>query len=349
MHARPPRQAQARPEPPERLDRPPRRRRRRFGPGKILLTLVLLFVVFLAAVWIYLDVNMRRVDAIGDYPGRPAAGEGTNWLIVGSDNRNGLSEEEIKRLHVGKPNTNATDTILLAHLPDNGTKPTLVSFPRDLIVTTPDYPNGVQINSVYARGKGPKQLVKTIEQVTNLRIDHYAEIGLGGFATMVDAIGGVEMTIPKDMVDGSNGQKLKAGTYKLNGAQALTFVRMRKGEATPRSDLDRVANQRKFIGALAGEIASPATLLNPFDLFPLLGEIPDALSIDEEDHLHHLFWLAWAARGISDGGMVNTTVPVTGCDAKSTDEEKAKQMFDALRNDQELPDSVINATDSNCG
>ncbi|MFO7191927.1 MULTISPECIES: LCP family protein [Thermocrispum] len=338
----------SRPEPPQRAEPRPRRRRR-VTFGKVLGIFALVLVLFLVGVWIYLDVSIRRVNAIGDYPGRPAAGEGTNWLIVGSDNRKGLSKEEIKRLHVGRPDSNATDTILLAHLPDNGTKPTLVSFPRDLIVTTPDYPNGIKINAVYASGKGPRRLVKTIEQVTGLRIDHYAEIGLGGFATMVDAIGGVEMTIPKDMVDRSNGQRLKAGTYKLDGAQALTFVRMRKSDATPRSDLDRVANQRKFIGALANEIASPGTLLNPFDVFPLLGEIPDALSIDEEDHLHHLFWLAWAARGISDGGMVTTTVPVTGCDATTTDEAKAKQMFDALRNDQELPDSVINATDTNCG
>src|SRR5690606_18985318 len=130
---------------------------------------------------------------------------------------------------------------------------TLVSFPRDLIVTTPDYPNGIKINAVYASGKGPRRLVKTIEQVTNLRIDHYAEIGLGGFATMVDAIGGVEMTIPKDMVDGSNGQKLKAGTYKLNGAQALTFVRMRKGEATPRSDLVRPRGRLALTHAHEGQ------------------------------------------------------------------------------------------------
>lgn len=315
---------------------------------KVLLCLVLAFVLFLGAVWLYLEFSINRTDALpDDYEGRPPAGEGTNWLLVGSDSREGLDEEQMAKLSTGDASGKRTDTIMLVHIPDNDTKPTLLSLPRDSRVEIPGY--GVnKINAAFAFG-GPPLLIQTVELATGLRIDHYAEIGFGGFAQVVDAIGGVEMDIPQEMRDTKTGVVIPAGKQTLDGAQALGFVRMRYSSATPRSDLDRVANQRKFIGALASEIASPATLLNPFDLFPLLGEIPDALSIDEEDHLHHLFWLAWAARGISDGGMVNTTVPVTGCDAKSTDEEKAKQMFDALRNDQELPDSVINATDSNCG
>ena len=315
------------------------RRKRRFGPGKILGLLALVFVLFFAAIWLYLEFSINRVKAIADYSGRPAAAEGTNWLIVGVDTRAGLTKEEIKRLHVGKPNSKATDTILLAHIPDSDAKPTLLSFPRDLQVEIPGRGFG-KINSAYAQG-GRRLLVKTVEQATDLRIDHYAEIGFGGFANVVDAIGGVEMKVPEGMVDGSNGQKLPAGVHELDGAQALTFVRMRKSEATPRSDLDRVSNQRKFIGALASEVSSPGTLLNPFDLFPLLSEAPDALSIDEGDHLHNLFWLGWAARGIDDGGMLTVTAPVTGCDANTLDETKAEQLFDALRNDTKVPDSAI--------
>lgn len=316
------------------------RRRRRFGPGKILGTLALVFVLFFVAIWLYLEFSITRVNAIGDYQSRPAAAEGTNWLIVGSDSREGLSKQEIKDLHVGNPAGRRTDTILLAHIPDNDTKPTLVSFPRDLNVEIPGHGTG-KINSAYSLAKTPKLLVRTVEQETGLHIDHYAEIGFGGFAKIVDAIGGVEMKVPAGMVDGSNGEKLPAGVHELTGAQALTFVRMRKSEATPRSDLDRVTNQRKFIGALAGELSSPGTFLNPFDLFPLLGEAPEALSIDEGDHLHNLFWLAWAMRGISDGGMLTTTVPVTDCSATTLDETKSKQLFDALRQDTRVPDSAI--------
>jgi LCP family protein required for cell wall assembly len=319
------------------------KRRRRFGPGKILGVLALVFVLLFAGIWLYLEFSINRVNAVSDYSGRPAAAEGTNWLIVGSDSREGLSKKEIKDLHVGDPQGRRTDTMLLAHIPDNDTKPTLVSFPRDLQVEIPGHGVG-QINAAYSdayEDGGPKLLVRTVEKLTDLRIDHYAEIGFGGFANIVDAIGGVEMKVPEGMVDGSNGQKLPAGVHELTGSQALTFVRMRKSEATPRSDLDRVANQRKFIGALAGEISSPGTFLNPFDLFPLLGEVPDALSIDEGDHLHNLFWLGWAARGIGDGGMLTTTVPVTDASATALNDQKAEQLFDALRNDKRVPDSVV--------
>jgi anionic cell wall polymer biosynthesis LytR-Cps2A-Psr (LCP) family protein len=116
---------------------------------------------------------------------------------------------------------------------------------------------------------------------------------------------------------------------------------MRYSSATPRSDLDRVENQRKFIGALAGEIASPGVLLNPFTVFPLIGEITDALTVDDGDHLHNLAGLGFAMSGISDGSTVTTTVPVTGPSADQWDDDKAQQLFDALRGDTVIPPEVL--------
>ena len=98
--------------------------------GAILLTLVLVFVVFLAGIWVYLEFSIKRVDALADYSGRPVAASGTNWLIVGSDSREGLSDQEIKDLRLGKVEGRRTDTIILLHKPASG-KPTLVSLPRD--------------------------------------------------------------------------------------------------------------------------------------------------------------------------------------------------------------------------
>lgn len=314
-------------------------RRKRWGFRRVVGAILLVLLLLIASIWLYLEFSINRVDALADYEGRPAAAEGTNWLIVGSDSREDLDAESRKRLHTGGPEGNRTDTILLAHIPDNDTKPTLLSFPRDLNVEIPGH--GVsKINSAYSLG-GPQLLAQTVEQASGLRVDHYAEIGFGGFADVVDAIGGVTMDVPPGMVDGSNGVKIPEGKQELDGAQALSFVRMRKSEATPRSDLDRVVNQRKFMGAMAGELASPATLLNPFDLFPLLGAVPDALSIDEGDHLHNLVGLGWALRGISSGGTVTTTAPVSSGAATDFDQEKAQQLFEALRNDTEVPDSVI--------
>lgn len=303
------------------------------------MALLLVFVLAIAIVWLYLEFSINRIDALHDYEGRPAAAAGTNWLIVGSDSREGLDAEQQATLATGDTGGKRTDTIMVAHLPDNDTKPTLVSLPRDLQVEIPGYGTN-KINAAFSFGGAPL-LAQTIEQNTGLRIDHYAEIGFGGFASMVDAMGGVEMDIPEEMSDPMTNIVIPAGKQKLDGAQALGFVRMRYSSATPRSDLDRVANQRMFIGAMVSQMSSPSTLLNPFDLFPLLSAAPDALTMDEGDHLHNLVAFAWAMRGISDGGVVTTTVPVTSGSAEQWDEAKAEQLFEALRNDTPVPDSVI--------
>ncbi|MGH3947981.1 MAG: LCP family protein, partial [Pseudonocardiaceae bacterium] len=329
-------------DPPRRPRRPLQRerpRRRRWGFRRVATTLLTVFALVIAGVWVYLEFAINRVDALEDYDGRPAAAEGTNWLIVGSDSREGLDADERKRLHTGAPEGTRTDTIMLAHIPDNDTKPILMSVPRDLNVEIPGHGIG-KINAAFSIG-GPKLLARTVEHTTGLHIDHYAEIGFGGFANVVDAIGGVTMDVPEGMVDGSNGVEIPAGRQELDGAQALSFVRMRKSEATPRSDLDRVANQREFIGALAGEIASPGTLLNPFHLIPLLSAAPDALTVDTGDHVHHLAGLGWATRGIGSGGMITTTVPVSSAAATNLDEVKAAQLFEALRTDTEVPDGLL--------
>lgn len=334
---RPPRERPAERRPPRDSQRgrrrpPPPPPRRKWGPGRVIGSLLLVIVLVIAGCWIYLETNINRVDAIEDYEGRPAAAEGTNWLIVGSDKRQDITAEERKRLHTGKTECNCTDTIMIAHLPDNSTKPTLLSIPRDF---RPD--GGQRINAAYGSGGG-KSLVKAVEQFSDLRIDHYAEIGFGGFADIVDAVGGVEINVKQDIVDKDAGANLKKGKQELDGAESLAFVRSRKAQA--RGDLDRIANQRTFLGALANEIASPWTLINPFQLFPLVGSIPDALTIDSGDHVHHLLALGWALRGVSSGGVVTTSLP-TDSSATYLDQAKAEQLFDALRNDESLPDSVI--------
>ena len=315
----------------------PRRRRPRFG--RALLSLGMVFVLFLAAVWVYLEFSIDRVDALHDYPGRPPAAEGTNWLLVGSDSRKELTEQQQEKFNTGAAGGKRTDTILIAHIPDNDVKPTLLSIPRDSVVQIPGYGQN-KVNAAFSLG-GPELLAKTVEQATGLRMDHYIEIGFGGFAGVVNAVGGVEMTIPQRMHDTKTGVTIPAGRQTLNGAEALGFVRMRHSAATPRSDLDRIANQRKFIGALADEVASPGTFLNPLELFPLLSALPDAITLDDGDHLHNLVGLGWAMRGISGDGVVTTTVPVAGPAAEQWAQPATENLFDALRNDTPVPDSAI--------
>jgi anionic cell wall polymer biosynthesis LytR-Cps2A-Psr (LCP) family protein len=157
---------------------------------------------------------------------------------------------------------------------------------------------------------------------------------------VVDAVGGVEMCLDQPMNDPLAGVNLPAGCQELNGAQALGYVRSR---ATPRADYDRVVHQREFIGALTDKIASPGTILNPFKLFPVLANAPDAITVDEGDHLHHLPSLAFAMSGASDGSTVSTTVPIGGSSGSMLEwhEDRAPMLFDALRTDAEVPPEAI--------
>lgn len=319
---------------------PPRRRPRRVR--RVLGVILGLLLLVLGGLWFYVDSSLQRVSALADYPGRPAAGSGTNWLIVGSDSRQGLTDAQAAQLHTGTAaavSGGRTDTIMLVHLADNSTKPTLVSLLRDSLVTIPGHGKD-KINAAYAYG-GPQLLVQTVEQATGLRIDHYAEIGLGGFASVVDDVGGVTMCLPQAVSDPYAGINLPAGCQTLDGANALGYVRSRHAFAT--SDFARTEHQREFLGTLANRIVSPAVLLNPFDWVPVLIDLPKALTVDQGDHVQNLLALGWAMRGISSGGAVTTAVPIGGSSGGSLlwDKAKASDLFEDLKTDQPVPANLI--------
>src|SRR5699024_3038636 len=117
-----------------------------------------------------------------------------------------------------------TDSIMLLHLPESG-KPTLVSIPRDSWVTVPGHGQN-KINASFSIG-GPKLLISTIEQSTGLRVDNYMEIGFGGFAGVVNAVGGVKMCLKQPVKDSYAHIDLPAGCQVLDGKNALGYVRSR--------------------------------------------------------------------------------------------------------------------------
>ncbi|HWC82139.1 MAG TPA: LCP family protein [Pseudonocardiaceae bacterium] len=302
----------------------------------------MLIIVGGIALWFYEDNSLNRVAALTDYSGRPAQGSGTNWLIVGDDSREGLTAAQAQQLHTGDSSSvsgGRTDTIMVVHLPDNSTKPTMVSLLRDSYVSIPGHGKN-KINAAFAFG-GPSLLVQTVEEATGLRIDHYAEIGLGGFASVVDDIGGVQMCLDQPDNDSYAGINLPAGCQNLDGANALGYVRSRHAFAT--SDYARTDHQRQFIGALANKISSPGTMLNPFDMIPMLGDLPKAITVDNGDHLQNLIGLAWDMRGISGGGVTTTAVPISGTTGGSLlwDKTKAGELFNDLNTDQDVPASLI--------
>ncbi|TSE00859.1 LytR family transcriptional regulator [Skermania sp. ID1734] len=323
---------------------PPRPRRKRHWGRRIGLTLLVLLLLIGGGLF-YLDRQLHRTDALADYPDRVGDTPGTNWLLVGSDSRNDLSPQEQQDLATGGDVGNArTDTIILIHIPKSG-RATMVSIPRDSYVSIPG--NGKdKINASFAIGGAPL-LVQTLETATGLHIDHYAEIGFGGFASVVDAVGGLDMCLDQPLNDPLAGINLAAGCQHLNGAQALGYVRSR---AFASADLERMQHQRQFMSALLKKVSSASTLLNPFRIFPLLGDAAKSLQVDNGDHIWNLLALAWAMHG----SMITTTVPIGGFENTSGsgnvllwDRPKAQEFFSDLAADQPLPADLISSQSAN--
>jgi LCP family protein required for cell wall assembly len=292
------------------------------------------------AVW--LDTTLHREQALTDYPDRPGPGRGTNWLLVGSDSRQGLTAEQQQELATGGDiGSGRTDTILLIHVPEfrSSTPTTMVSIPRDSYVPIPGHGKD-KINSAFAMGGAPL-LTQTVEQATGLRLDHYAEIGFSGFAGLVDALGGVTMCPTAPIDDPLAGIDLPAGCQKLNGRTALGYVRTRD---TPRADLDRMVNQRQFVSALLHRAASPAVWLNPFRWYSVPRALVGALTVDRGDHVWGLARLGWALHG----SPTTMTVPIgelTTGDAGSVvvwDHQAAGKLFEALASDAPVPAAALN-------
>jgi LCP family protein required for cell wall assembly len=304
---------------------------------------LLVLLVLLVGLWIYLDSSLNREPALADYDGRPAAGAGTNWLIVGSDSREELTEEDRDQLGTGNAKGRRTDTIMLLHIPSGDQGATLVSLPRDSFVTVPGKGKR-KLNAAFSLGGAPL-LTRTVEEATGLRLNHYAEVGFGGFAAIVDAIGGVQMCLDQPLQDPKANIDLPSGCQELNGGDALGFVRTRIG---PRADLDRVIRQRQFLSVLITKATSMEVLLNPFRSVPLMFDVPAAFLVDNGDHLHHLVGLALAMRGAAGGALVTTTVPIGGFanvpgqgSVVQWNKEKAVRLFDSLEADRAVPEDVI--------
>ena len=149
---------------------------------------------------------------------------------------------------------------MLVHVSESGGKPVMVSLPRDSYVPIPGHGSN-KINAAYSIG-GPKLLTETVENVTGIHIDGYVEIGLGGFASVVDSVGGVDLCVPRDMKDKKAGIDLKKGCQTLDGGNALGYVRSRYED--PLGDIGRAARQRQFLGALMKKAATPSTVLIPW-------------------------------------------------------------------------------------
>lgn len=310
---------------------------------KIIAGLLAVVLAGTVGMYFYLDAKLHRVAALTDYSGRPAGSAGQNWLITGSDTRQGLTRQQENQFATGHDiSGQRSDTIMLLHIPGGGGPPTLVSLPRDSYVPIPGYGRN-KINAAFSLG-GPKLLAKTVQNVTGLRIDHYMEIGFGGLVNVVDAVGGVNICVRQALHDRASGLNLQAGCQTLSGGEALGYVRDRHSFGT--SDLQRVQNQRAFLKALLKKATSPATFLNPFTAIPTATNSVSALSVDQGTHLYQLIRVAFALRGPQ-----TTTVPIASGtyvpgagDVLLWDRAKALELFNDLGSDRPVPKSLLSGT-----
>jgi LCP family protein required for cell wall assembly len=318
---------------------PGRRGGRRWLRPRRLLAIVagLVVLAVLATVGVYFSVSSKltKVDVLVP---TSLTSAGTNWLITGSDSRAGLTRQEENTLALGHDISGSrSDTIMLLHLPANGTRPTLVSLPRDSYVPIPGHGYN-KLNAAYDFG-GPKLLIETVQNVTGLPIDHFMGIGFGGLVDVVNDVGGVRMCLNAPMKDPKAGLNLKAGCQTLNGDQALGFVRTR---AFTEGDLQREQDQRVLLKGILSKMTSAGTLANPFAIIPAANGAASAISVDQSTGLSQLVSVAFALRD-----PVTTTVPFgqfANTNVGSVVEwntTAAKQFFNDLGHDQTLPKNLI--------
>jgi LCP family protein required for cell wall assembly len=306
-----------------------------------LVIVIVLIIAGTAGTYFWIDGKLNRSITLPAFTGTSA---GTNWLIVGSDSRTGLTRTEVDKLHLGSVGANASDSLMLLHT--GGGKPVLISIPRDSYVPIPGYGSN-KINAALAFG-GPTLLVKTVEAVTGLRVDHYMGIGFGGLANVVSAVGGVQMcvqkAIPADPTGDSGFKGLAAGCHDLNGTQAIAFVRDRHSFAT--SDLQRIEDQRAFLKALLSKATSPGVYLNPFTSLPFASTAAGSMSVDKGASLYDLFQVAFALRNPETGTVPisNPNLPTAAGDAVQWNRAEALALFDALKADKPVSKGLLTGT-----
>lgn len=258
---------------------------------------------------------------------------------MGSDGRDDLTREERSELGTGSAEGQRTDSIMLVHVPSGGGKSVIISIPRDSYVPIPDHGSN-KINAAYAIG-GPKLLIQTLEQVTDLRIDGYLEIGFGGFASVVNSLGGVDICVPFAMNDKFAHINLPKGCQTLDGKNALGFVRARHSD--PRGDIGRAERQRQFLAAIMKGAATPSTVLNPFRYWSFTHTSAGAVGVGEDTSMKDASNILLAMRGAGNDSTLSLTVPLQDTAyqtraglAVKWNTERAQALFTMLREDQPL-------------
>ena len=278
------------------------------------------------------EATVNRTDAIPTAGNEQTVttGAAMNLLLVGSDSRAALSDEQLAELNAGSDSGTNTDTMILVHVPADGSKASFVSFPRDSYVQVPGH-GSAKLNAAYAYGRsdapasateeeksaaGARLLVQTLSQLTGLRIDHYAEVDLLGFFELSNVVGGVEVNLCAPVDDRRwSGAFFPAGPQTISGADALKFVRQRHNIGKTSSDFDRIRRQQVFLAGVLRKMLSEDTLRDLGTQNELVRAVSEALTVDDDLDLMEL---AQQMQSVTAGSIEFQTVPNEG---EARDEE----------------------------
>ncbi|MFE9612699.1 LCP family protein [Streptomyces sp. NPDC006012] len=298
-----------------------------------------------------LDADIARVDPFKDMKNRPSGGHGMNVLLVGTDGRDKISEVERRRFRLGGAPCHCTDTIMIVHISENRERATVVSLPRDSYAEVPEHLDGttglrhgahpVKLNAAYAEG-GPQLTVRTVENMTHVKIDHYLEVDFTSFMKTVDVLGGVRICTAQPLKDSHTGLNLTPGAHTLVGGQALQYVRARHVDGA--SDLGRMQRQQRFLAALIERATSSGVLLNPIRFRDVSRAVLGSVRADTAFGTDELLDLGRAMRNFSPSSSEFTTVPIgqmafpvkgIGSTLK-WDAAGSAKLFTSLREDQPI-------------
>ncbi|ADJ50690.1 LytR family transcriptional regulator [Amycolatopsis mediterranei S699] len=309
----------------------------------------------------YFDAKFTQVSALdensADIQDAEAQANDENFLMVGSDTRDGASAEEGVGTADSTPGARS-DTVMVAHIPADRKRVVVTSFPRDLEINRPDcqkwdpaqnkttaeiYKGAkfAKLNTAYAVG-GPACVTKVIQQITGLRINHFVGIDFNGFKEMVDAVHGVTINNEIPIDDSILGKVLlQTGEVTISGDQALNFVRARHVKGDPTSDYGRIKRQQEFIGALLKKVMSSDVVLDPGKLGDFINAFAKA-TFGDNLGVKQMMTLAQSMKGLDQSKITFLTVPTVGMANTRGNEvlvvSKTKALFDALRNNTALPD-----------
>ncbi|MDX3457710.1 LCP family protein [Streptomyces sp. ME02-8801-2C] len=264
-----------------------------------------------------------------------------NILLIGSDSRAGAGNRKYGR----DSGTERSDTAILLHLAADRRSATAMSLPRDLMVDVPSClrpdgsrsePGFTMFNRAFQQG-GSACTIRTVEKLTDIRVDHHMVVDFHGFKELVDAVEGVEVCLAKPVDDREARLRLPAGKVTLDGEQALGYVRARKSLGNG-SDTSRMERQQRFLGALVNKVQSNDVLLNPVKLYPVLDAATSSLTTDPAlASLRGLYELVRSMRDIPVGRVRFLTVPresyAYDTNRDQLVEPDAGRLFERLRTD----------------